>query len=136
MRESAPCFVKYDTVIGIIGKTHGVSSERAPIVIASHINPQIGWSLISPSPVRTTGAAFEFVERMSACAAAILEFKSSLVFEFTDEFTLEFTFARGVGDCDGLGETLGLGVGEAAVPAAVIVSAAVRGTVFGGRQTV
>ena len=27
--------VKYDTVIGIIGKTHGVSSESAPITAAS-----------------------------------------------------------------------------------------------------
>jgi len=30
--------VKYEIVMGIIGKTHGVSSERAPIPIASHIN--------------------------------------------------------------------------------------------------
>jgi hypothetical protein len=33
--------MKYETVIGIIGKTHGVSSERAPNVKANHINPQI-----------------------------------------------------------------------------------------------
>ncbi len=28
--------VKYETVIGIIGNTHGVSSESAPIAAASH----------------------------------------------------------------------------------------------------
>ena len=30
--------VKYETVIGIIGNTQGVSSERAPIPIANQMN--------------------------------------------------------------------------------------------------
>ena len=37
-RSPAEWFVKYETVIGIIGNTHGVSSEAAPSVIASQIN--------------------------------------------------------------------------------------------------
>src|SRR5688572_1113254 len=32
--------MKYETVIGIIGKTHGVSSEIAPNVAASQMNDQ------------------------------------------------------------------------------------------------
>jgi hypothetical protein len=30
--------MKYDTVIGTIGKTHGVSSDNAPAVAASQMN--------------------------------------------------------------------------------------------------
>src|SRR6188768_3675311 len=37
-RVAAALLVKYDTVIGTIGNTHGVSSDSAPIVIASHRN--------------------------------------------------------------------------------------------------
>ena len=127
--------MKYETVIGIIGNTQGVSSDRAPIVIASHINPQTGWSLISPSAVRATGAAFEFVEKISDCETATFEFESSLVLVFANKCALLFALVPGV--AVGLGVGVGLvGVGEAAAPAAVIVNAAANGTVFGGRQTV
>ena len=49
-RLPAEWFVKYETVIGIIGNTHGVSSDSAPSVTASQINAQRsvgGWSLRS-----------------------------------------------------------------------------------------
>ena len=39
-RLPAAWFVKYETVIGIIGKTHGVKSDNAPSVAASHKNDQ------------------------------------------------------------------------------------------------
>jgi len=126
--------VKYETVIGIIGNTHGVSSDNAPIVIASQINPQIGWLFMSLSAVRATGAALEFVGTVFEFETMRAEFVPTFAFEFTDKFALEFTFV-GVGDPVGLGETLGLGVGETA-PAAPIVIAADSGTVFGGRHTV
>src|SRR5688572_12725655 len=41
--------MKYETVIGIIGKTQGVSSEIAPNVTASHMNDQKsvgGWFVV------------------------------------------------------------------------------------------
>jgi hypothetical protein len=39
----AEWFVKYETVIGIIGNTHGVSSDKAPKVAASQMNAQISF---------------------------------------------------------------------------------------------
>ena len=47
-RLPAAWLVKYDTVIGTIGKTHGVSSDSAPTVIASQRNDQM-------EPCRCTG---------------------------------------------------------------------------------
>ena len=46
--------VKYETVIGTIGKTHGVRSESAPTVIASQINDQSEPPPIPPL-LKTTG---------------------------------------------------------------------------------
>jgi hypothetical protein len=40
-RFPAAWFVKYETVIGIMGNTQGVKSDKAPSVIASQINGQI-----------------------------------------------------------------------------------------------
>ena len=47
-RLPAEWFVKYETVIGIIGNTHGVSSDNAPKVAASQMNAQmsVGCSLV------------------------------------------------------------------------------------------
>src|SRR6266496_5978171 len=39
-RWPVACCVKYETVIGTIGKTQGVKSDSAPTVIASQMNDQ------------------------------------------------------------------------------------------------
>src|SRR5436190_21613303 len=56
-RLPSACFIKYETVIGIIGKTHGVKSEMAPNVIASQINDHrsVGCGLFVTG-VETVGA--------------------------------------------------------------------------------
>ena len=43
------CFKKKDTVIGTIGKTHGVSNATKPQIIASIITPHIDLSSLVPA---------------------------------------------------------------------------------------
>jgi len=127
--------VKYETVIGIIGKTHGVNNDSAPIVIASHMNPEIGWLLISLSAVLVIAALFELAGAASVLENATDELVSTFVFAFARMFAFALRLAGEV-IANGLGVALGLGVGEAAAPAAVTVTDAASGTVFGGRHTV
>ena len=48
--------VKYETVIGTIGKTHGVSSDSAPIETASQRKSASDWELL-PAVTGLAGAA-------------------------------------------------------------------------------
>src|SRR5687768_10645318 len=101
--------------MGIIGKTHGVRSERAPNVIASQIKPQSGWFLRSLSAERVVvTAGLVFVVFAAGCSissekvlfASRFEFCSASVFELVAS-VFAFTFAL-VLFCAGVG--LGVGV--------------------------
>ena len=131
--------VKYETVIGIIGKTHGVNSERAPKVIASQINPQIGCSVISLSAGRTICGEIEFDSLVPTAVDAFdatFAFESRFASVFVKTFALTFTFAfaSGVGETVGVADGVGLGDGFAT--GAPIETAEATEIVRGGMHTV
>src|SRR4051812_45373370 len=74
-RSPSECFIKYETVIGIIGKTHGVSSEIAPKVIASQIKDQrsVGGAVVFNALEYLTALGSVF----TGASAAIIFFTSS-----------------------------------------------------------
>src|SRR6185503_18512745 len=55
-RVAAALLVKYDTVIGTIGNTHGVSNDNAPIEIASQRNA-LHESALAPNDSGAAGTA-------------------------------------------------------------------------------
>jgi len=114
-----------------MGKTHGVSSDKAPKVSASQINPQIGWSLMLPS------AGFTDIELLFELLITAVFATAFTVPSKGDGDTFALVFP-GVGDDVGVEVGLGLGVvvGEAPALAASIVMAVASFTVFGGRHVV
>jgi hypothetical protein len=124
--------VKYETVIGIIGNTHGVKSESAPNVIASQINPHIGCSEISLSAGRTICGSIELFDSLVFNSTRVFAFVFK--FAFTFEYPFAFTSGEAVGVIDGV--ALGVAVGVGVATAADMATAEATEIVRGGMQTV
>ena len=144
-RCPAAWFVKYETVIGTIGKTHGVKSESAPTDIASQMNdhkersrPGLFATAYCPGPAWLPASGLtEAVEPVSSIVTPVVEAGSlgEPAGEGDGSALLELVDSA-AGDGDGEAFWFGLGDGDAAAVAADSVTATFSFAVFGGMHMV